>query len=78
MDSITFKMTMDGEAIAFVWSAEANRGMVMSYMHVGQHGEASLSYVDDCRYARGAEEIEKCHDLVQELRSIGYDLNPPV
>lgn len=67
---VTFKMS-DGEPVAFLWDVEANIGNVMSYMHVGQHGEASLDFYNDCELAT----VEEYSKLKQELESIGYMLD---
>lgn len=70
---VTFKMS-EGEVIAFLWDADANTGNVMSYMHVGQHGEASLDFYRECELATVAQYAE----LKRELESIGYMLEVQV
>lgn len=35
------------EVIAFLPEIPVNTGMIMSYMHIGQHDEAALSYYWD-------------------------------
>lgn len=48
-----------------------NRDLVMSYMHIGQHSEASYSGV----VATTVPAIQaEYNDLLQELISIGYEL----
>jgi len=58
------------EPIAFLLDVDANWGSVMSYMHVGQHGEADIGYFYDCTPATP----EQYADLKAELQSIGYRL----
>ena len=66
---VVFKM-LEEEPIAFLIDVEANPGNVMSYMTIGQHGEASINCTKDCRLAK--EEEYKA--LREELESIGYRL----
>lgn len=68
---VVFKM-LEGEPIAFLLDVEANPNMVMSYMHVGQHGEASMECYQECPLA----EESQYADLKSELESIGYHLIP--
>lgn len=49
----------------------ANRGNIMSYMHVGQHGEASESLLRE-RGRLVTATKEESADLLAELKSIGY------
>ena len=66
---VIFKM--DGEnCIAFLLNVPANPGNLMSYAHVGQHGEASLGYFYELPLATE----EQFKDLHEELESIGYRL----
>ena len=68
-DKVTFKKTLWGP-IAVIHDAPANPGMVLSYMHLGQHGEASKDFIDglpDCPPVDYA-------DLRAELISLGYNL----
>lgn len=66
---VIFKMSGD-ECIAFLLDCPANPGMVLSYMHIGQHGEASIDFFKDCRLATDDE----FSNLRQELESLGYRL----
>ena len=70
---VEFKKTPeDGEVIAFFpetkYDGSCNPGMIMSYMHVGQHGEASVEFYNDCTtcleedYADLLAELEKVYD----------------
>jgi hypothetical protein len=59
-----------GDCVAFLLDCPANFGYVLSYMHIGQHGEASLDFFHECRLATE----EEYKDLREELESIGYRL----
>lgn len=65
---VIFRKFRDGDVVALLPEVEANRGNVMSYMHVGQHSEASVFIVDDTRPAQPSEYAP----LLRELQSI-YD-----
>jgi hypothetical protein len=78
---VVFKMTpreehtfpryvIESECIAFLLDCPANPHYVLSYVHVGQHGEASLGFYRDCKLATP----EQYADLKAELQSIGYRL----
>lgn len=54
--------------IAFMPDVEANPGNIMSYEHVGQHGEASMGYYWSTRPC----EPELYAPLMKELEGIGY------
>lgn len=54
--------------IAFLPDVEANRGNIMSYEHMGQHGEASLDYY----WSTKPCEPELYAPLLKELEGIGY------
>lgn len=58
----------DGEVYAFFPEATANYGMIMSYAHIGQHGEASLQFYWNSEKATK----EEYADLLSELEGI-YD-----
>lgn len=49
----------------------ANKGNIMSYMHVGQHGEACESLLRDRTLLVTATKEESA-DLLAELKGIGY------
>lgn len=38
---VILRKNKDGDMIAFLPEIPANYGNIMSYMHIGQHGEAS-------------------------------------
>lgn len=72
---VVFKMTPKDvysgrECIAFLLDADANRDYIMSYMHVGQHSEATVEFCVACRLATP----EEYADLKAELETIGYEL----
>lgn len=54
------------EVIAFLPEIPVNRGMIMSYMYIGQHDEAALSYYWDTKKANK----EEYNDLYNELCEI--------
>lgn len=54
--------------IAFLPDVEANPGNIMSYEHMGQHGEASMDYY----WSTKPCEPELYAPLLKELESIGY------
>ena len=58
----------DGDIIAFFPELKVNYGNIMSYMHIGQHGEASYSFYSDLK---NADENEY-NFLLEELKRI-YD-----
>lgn len=75
IDVVFRKFKDDGSIIALfisTWKTPSvNVGHVMSYQHVGQHGEADPSII---RGVTVAAKPEECGDLARELRSIGYRL----
>ena len=69
---VIFKKKYDQEAkewyiVAFFPEATVNRGNIMSYVHDGQHGEASYDYYLACKPASKDEyrhlkrELEQCY-----------------
>ena len=65
---VIFRKDKYNDVIAFFPEARVNYGNIMSYMHIGQHGEASYEfYLTTCK----ANENEYT-DLFAELRKI-YD-----
>ena len=57
------------EVIAFFPEIEVNYGNIMSYMHVGQHGEASYEYYLNTKKATE----EEYKPLLKELKGIYID-----
>lgn len=71
-DRVIFRKWKDtGEIIAFIPEAPANYGMCLSYMHIGQHGEADYYYCLSITIPATPDEYK---NLLEELQSIGYDL----
>lgn len=54
---VTFRKFKDGDVIALFDESDylCNRGCIMSYMHVGQHSEASKSLADDLETCTAGE-----------------------
>lgn len=65
---VIFRKDKEGNIIAFLPELRVNHGNIMSYMHIGQHGEASLEFYLTTRKANENEYA----DLFAELRGI-YD-----
>jgi hypothetical protein len=66
---VVFRKTSDGEIIAFFPEIPTNYGNIMSYMHIGQHGEASVDFYTDTKKATP----EEYTPLLKELQSIYND-----
>lgn len=60
--------TKEYEVVAFFPELEANYGRILSYMHIGQHGEADLGFYHETKKA--TEEEYKL--LLEELKAV-YD-----
>lgn len=60
--------TNEYEIIAFFPEIEANYGNILSYMHIGQHSEASLEFYHSTKKATE----EEYKPLLNELKAI-YD-----
>ncbi len=72
---VFLKWKEDGEIIALFPELNhanncANVGNIMSYMHMGQHGEASIELLKDRRLK--AAKPQEYADLLTELGRIGY------
>lgn len=65
---VIFRKDKKGNVIAFLPELRANKGNIMSYMHVGQHGEASYQFYTETRKASETE----YKLLLEELKRI-YD-----
>lgn len=65
---VIFRKNKYNDVIAFFPEARVNYGNIMSYMHIGQHDEASLEFYLTTRKANENEYA----DLFAELRGI-YD-----
>ncbi len=70
-EKVVFRKYPDGELIALFPNLPGGPGLVTSYMHIGQHGDASMTVVkSQTSPATRAEAAE----LANELESIGYRL----
>ena len=67
---VIFRVFKNGEVIALFPEIKEQRGCIMSYMHIGQHGSADTGIVYDTRLAKEPEYRE----LHRELTAIGYSL----
>jgi hypothetical protein len=71
MDRVIYRKWKDtGEVIAFLLDVDANPGFVVSYMHVGQHGEADYRL---CLSRTVPAKPYEFSSLARELRVIGYE-----
>ena len=68
---VIFRVFKDGEIIALFPDMHTGRGLIGSYMHIGQHGDASPLIVNDTKLATR----EQYEELYKELVKIGYCLN---
>ena len=71
-DEVIFRKFIDNDVIALFpkMCFALNLDYIMSYMHTGQHGEASKSLIDLFQPAKP----EEYQDLLDELIAIGYDV----
>lgn len=59
------------DAILFIPEIPANYGTIMSYMHIGQHGEASVEFYSGLtRQPRTEQERQDIADLLAEYANI--------
>ena len=65
---VIFRKNKDGEAIAFFPELYVQYGNIMSYMHIGQHGEASLDFY----YSTKKANPQEYEPLLNELKVV-YD-----
>ena len=63
----------DGDLIAFFPEYDANPGMVVSYMHVGQHSEAAYHMLLGLTTPVKDTTAKDVQELLAELRRIGYN-----
>ena len=59
----------DGKVIAFFPEFHVQYGNIMSYMHIGQHGEASLDFY----YSTAKANAQEYELLFNELKTIYND-----
>lgn len=67
---VIFRKFKNGEIIALFPELKEGRGLILSYMHIGQHGDASPEIVTDTKPATP----EEFAPLYNELTGIGYRL----
>ena len=65
---VIFRKNKEGNVIAFLPELRVNRGNIMSYMHIGQHSEASYQFYAETQKATETE----YNSLFEELKRI-YD-----
>ena len=65
---VIFRKDKEGNIIAFLPELRVNHGNIMSYMHIGQHGEASLDFY----YSTKKANTQEYETLLNELKTI-YD-----
>ena len=69
---VIFRKFPEGDVIAiFPFEKFDLNGNYTSYMHIGQHGGCSLDLAKDLI----KPSKEECQDLIEELGSIGYNLD---
>lgn len=68
---VIFRKFKNGEIIALFPELKEGRGLILSYMHIGQHGAASPEIVRDTKPATS----EQFAPLYNELTGIGYLLD---
>lgn len=66
---VIFRKNKDGDIIAFFPETHAIYGNIMTYMHIGQHGEGSYEFYTTTEKANE----EEYKDLLSELRQIYND-----
>ena len=74
-DRVNFKRcwneyTQEWETVAVIHGVECNPGNIMTYMHIGQHGEGQIAWVNDLPDCPPVDYA----DMQTELISIGYNL----
>ena len=67
---VIFRKFPEGDVIALFPEQDQGRGLITSYMEIGQHGDAAKSLITDLEPA-SKEEYAK---LAAELERIGYDI----
>ena len=65
---VIFRKNKDGEVIAFFPEFHVQYGNIMSYVHIGQHSEASLDFY----YSTKKANTQEYKSLLNELKVV-YD-----
>ena len=68
-DSFVFVM-LEGTVVCLMLDIDERVGYCMSYLHIGQHGLASLGLLAECKRAT----LTQYKDLRLELIGLGYDI----
>lgn len=68
--SVYFRKFPEGDIIALWCDRNNNEKYVCSYMHVGQHSEASGSLIHELEKATYLE----YEDLMNEMKGLGYNI----
>ena len=66
---VIFRKNKDGETIAFFPEFHVQYGNIMSYVHIGQHSEASLDFY----YSTVKANVQEYESLFNELKTIYGD-----
>lgn len=67
---VAFRVFPEGDVIALFPEENGAPGYILSYQHIGQHGDASPELLDELPTCR----TEKYMPLYKELLKIGYEL----
>lgn len=67
---VIFRRFRNGEVIALFPEIKERANEILSYMHIGQHGGATIDVVNITTLAKESE----YKPLYNELTAIGYDL----
>ena len=78
---VIFRKDREGNIIAFLPELRVNHGNIMSYMHIGQHSEASYQFYAETKKADESEynsllgELKRIYDgwTVGGKERLGYD-----
>ena len=68
---VVFRKWEDGEVIALFPNEDEGRGMILSYMHMGQHSSADSEFIDDLEVASPREYASLKNELENQ---VGYNL----
>jgi hypothetical protein len=68
---VVFRVFPEGDVIALFPTRKERAGTILSYQHLGQHGDASSALIKELRPAFP----EEYASLLSELKDIGYRLH---
>lgn len=66
---VIFRKDKSGNVIAFIPEIKSNYGNIMSYTHIGQHGEASYQFYTETKTTSETE----YNSLLEELKRVYSD-----